>query len=106
MATPIPIRRRVDLGAHVLRAIEKAGHLQKEVYIPMGLSASQWSRALAGVPGYGLDLHKLIEAPWWFWKEFLPLLGLAVLKVFIEDIRGDHLTTETRDASDHGEDTV
>lgn len=91
---PVPVRRPVDLGRHILRAIEKSEHLQKEVYGAMGLSASQWSNAIAGKPGYGIDLWKLVSVPWWFWKEFLPILGLAVMKVWIADIKGDLLRAE------------
>lgn len=97
--TPIQTPSRINIGLVVRRAIKKAERLEKEAYLAMGLSEGQWSKAMSRVPGYGIDLHKMMALPWWFWKEFLPLLSMAVMKVWIADLRGDlcHSLDDERD---------
>lgn len=87
--TPIPVTSRINIGRVIQRAIKRAERLEKEARITMGLSEAQWSKAMSGAPGYGIDLHKMMQLPWWFWKEFLPLLSAAVMQVWIADLRSD-----------------
>lgn len=99
LITTVPSPRRVDIGRLMIHAIENAHRSQKEAYLAMGLDASQWSRAIAGQKGYSLDLWKMLEIPWWFWSEFLPLLASAVMRVWIADLRHD-LSAHGHDGKD------
>lgn len=105
MTSATPRRTRpVNVGALAIRACERASLAQKEVYLPMGYTAPQWSNAVAGKPGYGLDLWRIPNAPLRWIVEFIPLFMAAVMRVWILDIRGDLLTAGLCEKEDQGKD--
>lgn len=72
----------------MLAALLESGLTQKEAYMLLGYSKSQWSDICAGrlhTPSHS----RLLNLPWRFWQLYLPKLAHVLVQHKVNDLTGD-----------------